>query len=137
MQIIQNRRDFLVSTSLAAAAGVLGARASLADEAPPETTTLRLPFYPNICLAHGDIAGDLLRAEGFADIRYIPGTAADALARGDIDFDFETAAWVVSHLDAGEPITALAGVHSGCYELFAHEPIRAVSDLQGQEARHL
>ena len=35
-------------------------------------------------------------------------------------------------LDAGEPITALAGVHSGCYELFAHEPIRTVSDLKGK-----
>ena len=44
MQIIQNRRDFLVSTSLAAAAGVLGARRSLADEGPPETTTIRLAF---------------------------------------------------------------------------------------------
>jgi NitT/TauT family transport system substrate-binding protein len=26
----------------------------------------------------------------------------------------------------------LAGIHSGCYELFVHEPIRAVSDLQGK-----
>ena len=41
-------------------------------------------------------------------------------------------AWIVSLLDAGEPITALAGVHSGCYELFAHEPIRTVSDLKGK-----
>ncbi len=37
-----------------------------------------------------------------------------------------------AHLDAGEPITALAGVHSGCYELFAHEPIRTISDLKGK-----
>ncbi len=133
MHIMQSRRDFLASMSVAGTAGVLGTRASLADEAPPETTTLRLPFYPNICLAPGDIAEDLLRAEGFTDIRYIPDTAADALARGDIDFDFETAAWVVSHLDSGEPITALAGVHSGCYELFAHEPIRAISDLKGKK----
>ena len=42
MQIIQNRRDFLASLSAAGAAGVLGARASLADEGPPETTTIRL-----------------------------------------------------------------------------------------------
>ena len=46
---------------------------------------------------------------------------------------FETAAWIVSHLDAGEPITALAGVHAGCYELFAHEPIRTISDLKGKK----
>ncbi|MGH6902753.1 MAG: ABC transporter substrate-binding protein, partial [Geminicoccaceae bacterium] len=34
--------------------------------------------------------------------------------------------------DAGEPITALAGVHPGCYELFAHESIRTISDLKGK-----
>ena len=42
MQIIQSRRDFLASLSAAGAAGVLGARGSLADEGPPETTTIRL-----------------------------------------------------------------------------------------------
>jgi NitT/TauT family transport system substrate-binding protein len=29
-------------------------------------------------------------------------------------------------------VTALAGVHSGCYELFAHEPIQTVGDLKGK-----
>ena len=42
MQIIQSRRDFLATLSAAGAAGVLGARTSLADEGPPETTTIRL-----------------------------------------------------------------------------------------------
>ena len=46
MQIIQSRRDFLASLSAAGAAGVLGARASLADEGPPETTTIRLVQDP-------------------------------------------------------------------------------------------
>jgi NitT/TauT family transport system substrate-binding protein len=132
MQIIQNRRDFLVTTSLAAAAGVLGARASLADEGPPETTTVGVGDYPNICGAPVFIAEDLLRAEGFTNIRYVPDLAVDAVARGDIDFDLETAAWVACQVDAGEPITALAGVHPGCYELFAHEPIQAISDLKGK-----
>ena len=76
MQISQTRRDFLAGLSAAGAAGVLGARAALADEAPPETTTIRLSFYPNVCLAPQDIAEDLLRAEGFTDVRYIPDTAA-------------------------------------------------------------
>ena len=35
-------------------------------------------------------------------------------------------------LDAGEPITVLAGLHSGCYELFAQEPIRTISELKGK-----
>jgi NitT/TauT family transport system substrate-binding protein len=130
MFIMQSRRDFLTTLSAAAAAGVFGDRAALADEPPPEVTTIRLPFYPNICLAPGDIAGDLLRAEGFTDVRYVPD--AD-VARGGIDFEFDTAAQVVFRLDTGEPVTALAGVHPGCYELFAHEPIRAISDLKGKK----
>ena len=72
MHIMQSRRDFLTTLSAAGAAGVLGARASLADEGPPETTTLRLPRDPNICVAPVYIADDLLRAEGFTDIRYVP-----------------------------------------------------------------
>ncbi len=132
MPIIQNRRGFLTSASMAAAASVLGARGSLADDAPPETTTIRLNYFPNICLAPGDIAEELLRAEGFTDVRYVPDLPLDAVARGEIDFNLNTAAWVVSQLDAGEPITALAGIHPGCYELFAHEPIRTISDLKGK-----
>ena len=43
-----------------------------------------------------------------------------------------SAAFLASHVDAGDPITALAGIHVGCYELFAHEPIRTISDLRGK-----
>ena len=46
-------------------------RSALADEGPPETTTIRLAFYPNICLAPTLVAKDLLRAEGFTDIQYV------------------------------------------------------------------
>ena len=53
MHIMQSRRDFLASLSAAGAAAVLGARASLADEGPPETTTLRLIHDPGICIAPG------------------------------------------------------------------------------------
>jgi NitT/TauT family transport system substrate-binding protein len=35
-------------------------------------------------------------------------------------------------MDNGLPITGLSGIHSGCYELFAHEPIRTISGLQGK-----
>jgi NitT/TauT family transport system substrate-binding protein len=133
MQIRPSRRDFLTALSAASAAGVLGKRASLADEGLPETTTLRLIYDPSICTAPNYIADGLLRAEGFTDIRYLRTVSgSDAVARGDADFNVDTGAWVVSHLDAGEPITALAGVHPGCYELFAHEAIRTISDLKGK-----
>jgi NitT/TauT family transport system substrate-binding protein len=132
MHIMHSRRDFLATLSAAGAAGILGPRSSLADEGPPETTTLRLAWYPNICTAPADIAEDLLRAEGFTDVRYVRKVPVDAVARGEIDFDFETAAWVAFQVAAGAPVTALAGVHPGCYELFAHESIRTISDLQGK-----
>jgi NitT/TauT family transport system substrate-binding protein len=144
MQIMQSRRGFLASLSAAGAAGVLGSRRSFADEPPPEVTTIRLPYDPAICIAPLYIAGDLLRAEGFTDVRYVPWPNF-SIARGEADFDLQTAAWVASHVDAGDAITALAGVHSGCYELFANEPIRTISDLKGKrvgiqylgEAAHL
>ena len=136
MQINQSRRDFLASASLAAAAGVLGARASLADEGPPETTTIRFPFNSNICLAPQYVAEELLRTEGFTDVRYVPGTGGltepQMAGRGEIDFSMTTAAVLPFQLDAGARVTVLAGVHSGCYELFAHGPIRTISDLKGK-----
>ena len=55
------------------------------------------------------------------------------IARGEIDFASLFAATVVHRLDAGVPITVLAGVHPGCFELFAHEPIRTISDLKGKK----
>jgi NitT/TauT family transport system substrate-binding protein len=133
MQIRQSRRDFLTALSAASAAGVLSARRSLADEGPPETTTLRLIYDPSICTAPNYIADELLRAEGFTDIRYVRTVSgSDAVADGEADFNLDTGAWIVSRLDAGAPITALAGVHSGCYELFAHAPVRTISDLKGK-----
>ena len=154
MQIMPSRRDFLASASWAAAAGLLGARAAIADEGPPETTTIRLLGDATICQAPHFIADDLLRAEGFTDIRYmypsesvwvtngngrpryllsasVDNAADNGVASGEIDFDLFTPASVISQLAAGEPITAVAGVHSGCYEVFAHDPIRTISDLKG------
>jgi NitT/TauT family transport system substrate-binding protein len=36
-------------------------------------------------------------------------------------------------IDAGEPITFVAGVHIGCLELFAHQGIRSIRDLKGKK----
>jgi NitT/TauT family transport system substrate-binding protein len=137
MHLIQNRRDFLASASLAAAAGVLGPRRSIADEGPPETTTIRLVKLRGICLAPQYVAEELLRAEGFTDISYVempPGlTAMEKVAGGEADFTLMYAATLVGAIDAGLPLTVVAGVHPGCFELFAHEPIRTVSDLEGKK----
>jgi NitT/TauT family transport system substrate-binding protein len=136
MSIRQNRRHFLTSASLVAAAGVLGPRAALADEPPPETTTIRLSKIPGICIAPQYAAEELLRAEGFSDVRYVAleagaGTAT-GIARGEVDFGVNFAAPLVIPIDAGEPIRTVAGVHPGCFELFANERIRSILDLKGK-----
>jgi NitT/TauT family transport system substrate-binding protein len=136
MQIRQNRRDFLASVSLAAAAGALGARGTLADEGPPEITTIRLQKTTTTCFAPLYVLQPFLRAEGFTDIQYVtaPGgfNVAEMVAHGDIDVGTSFAGTVVYHLDTGFAITALGGMHIGCYELFAREPIRNIGDLKGR-----
>ena len=88
MQSTQSRRRFLATLSSAGVAGLMGGRNSFAQEAAPETTTVRLAKIAGVCIAPQYVADELLRAEGFTDIRYvavetgIPG--ALALARGEI-----------------------------------------------------
>jgi NitT/TauT family transport system substrate-binding protein len=136
MQIRQNRRDFIASASLVAAAAVLGARGSLADEGPPETTKIRLKQSAAICFAPAYVVEPFLRMEGFTDIQYVDAgfglPSGEVLARGDLDFDITFAGTVVHHLDLERPVTAVGGLHVGCYELFAREPIRTVGDLKGR-----
>jgi NitT/TauT family transport system substrate-binding protein len=134
MKIAQSRRDFLTSASVAAAAGILGARGSLADEASPEITTIRLGYWPGYaCITPQTITEEMLLAEGFTDVRFLPPSHINSVARDEIDFDLETAAWLVSQVAAGEPISVLAGVHVGCFELVAHAPIGTISDLAGKK----
>jgi NitT/TauT family transport system substrate-binding protein len=135
MPLMQNRRDFLAGASLAAAA-VLGARGALGDEGPPETTTIRLSKIPGLCLAPQYIVAELLKTEGFAEIRYVavqpgPGNAS-SVASGEIDFTMNFAAPIVIALDRGEPLTVVAGVHPGCFELLANERIHSLLDLKGK-----
>ena len=135
MPSIQSRRDFLASASLAAASGLLGARAAIADEGPPETTTIRLNKVPGICIAPQYVADELLRTEGFTDVRYVPISSAiqhRSIMLGEVDFSLHFAAPLVMPIDAGEPITVLAGVHPGCFELFARDEVRTILDLKGK-----
>jgi NitT/TauT family transport system substrate-binding protein len=118
--------------SAAGAAGVFGGKASLADEGPPEVKTIRLQLDPSVCIAPMYLSEDLLRAEGFTDVRFIPTIDSYDAVRGKVDLAVETPTWIVSNVDAGAPVTALAGVHSGCYELFAHASIRTLGDLKGK-----
>jgi NitT/TauT family transport system substrate-binding protein len=139
---MQDRRDFLKTGFSIAAAGLAGtaaltrARRSLAEEAPPETTSVRLLHWKDTCLAPIDILDDLLRDEGFADVRYVratdPDIGADRVASGDADFVQDDAGANILKIDAGVRAVMLAGVHPACFELFARESIRSVVDLKGR-----
>ena len=64
------RRDFLLG--VAATAGPLGwPLGPVSAEPPPETTRLRLYHSPSICTAPQYIVGELMKAEGFSEIRYV------------------------------------------------------------------
>jgi NitT/TauT family transport system substrate-binding protein len=137
MKTLQSRRRFLATLSAAGAAGLFSVPHVSAREAPPETPILRLPKYASsICGAPAQVANELLRAEGFTDIRYVPtdtgATGAQLAARGEIDFENAFTGSVVSLIDAGEPIMIVSGLHIGCYELFAHGDIRSIRDLKGK-----
>jgi NitT/TauT family transport system substrate-binding protein len=137
MQTLHNRRDFLTSASLAGAASFLGHRASFAQEAPPETATVRIPTGTLICNAPTYIADELLRAEGFTDIQHVPTTTErvgpGAMQHGELDFAMAYTPNVIATIESGSPVTVLAGVHVGCNSLFAHEGIRTVRDLKGKK----
>ena len=56
--------------------------------------------------------------------------------RRDMRLRLRDSAWIAHpRMDAGEPITVLAGVHPGCFELFAHEPHPSHRRPEGQEGR--
>jgi NitT/TauT family transport system substrate-binding protein len=112
MRITQSRRQFLTTLSVAGA-GLVSVPTSFAAEGALETTTVRLAKPTSICAAPLFVAEELLRAEGFTDIRYLeiaPGQGEEAMARGKLDFSFPFAVQAVRYIDAGKPVTVLAGV---------------------------
>ena len=131
-----SRRDFLTRASSLAVTGLLGGYAQIAAaEAPPETTKIRLIHSPALCLAPQYIAEDLLRMEGFTDIKYNPlgsRLGPQALADGRADISLWNTPGLLPFIDAGLPIVMLAGVHSGCYELFASDRVSAIRDCKGK-----
>jgi NitT/TauT family transport system substrate-binding protein len=134
MSATQTRRRFLTALSSAGAAGFIGGVNSLAQGGRLETTSVRLGQDPSICLAPWIVANELLRADGFTDVRYIDvgGESAPALARGESDFYLDFSPTFIIEIDAGKPITILAGVHVGCFEILARETIRSIPDLKGK-----
>jgi len=136
MPRVQTRRHFLATTALASAARLIASPRVLAAEPALETTTVRLGYIPAACDAPIHAAGDLLRAEGFTDVRLVntaPGRVRiEALGRSEFDFTMSFAVTQISALDADVPITIVAGLHAGCFELFAGAGVRGITHLKGK-----
>jgi NitT/TauT family transport system substrate-binding protein len=134
MQSTQSRRGFLATLSSASAASLVCAQSSFAQEAPPETTTIRLAKIPGVCIAPQYVAEELLRSEGFTNIQYVEHSVNvyAGFTAGTIDISMAFIAPYIIQIDAGLPLVLLGGVHAGCFELFGTERIRAVRDLKGK-----
>jgi len=86
-----------------------------------ETTTIRLANYPVICLAPLFMAENLLKSEGFTDVNYV-----------DSGFDFVMQFGGPSLLNIDPATTMLAGVDTGCWELFGNQQVNEIADLKGK-----
>jgi NitT/TauT family transport system substrate-binding protein len=129
------RRAFLTRMSALTAASALGFARTARAEPPPETTRIRMVTAPTICTAPVLLAENMLRLEGFTDIKYVDtknSIGPNLVAEGAADFTQWGLFGSIPVLDAGSNIVLLSGVHPGCQELFAHEPVRAVRDLKGK-----
>ena len=136
MQTIQNRRGFLAGMTAVGALAVAGGRTAYAEDAPLDTTSIRITHAPSTCNAPLYLAEELLRADGFTGVTYVDVDAGvntpKKMANGEADFGFEFASAFVIAIDAGMPVKVLGGLHAGCYELFAREGITSVLGLKGR-----
>jgi len=115
----------------------LGSRYAMAAEPAPEITQLRLIKFPSLCQAPVYVAAELLRSEGFSDIKFVEGAGsavevAQAVGDGKADMVVHFAAPLTIAVDRGAEISILGGVHPGCFELFASPAVRTIKDLKGK-----
>lgn len=127
------RRRFLAGTTALGASALLGAPGTSHAEPPPEISRVRIANVGALCFAPQFVADALLRQEGFTDVQYvkvvnsIPETLTSAA-----DFAMFGGPSVIPAIDKGLPVKVLTGLHEGCWELFAREPINSLMDLRGR-----
>jgi len=139
MPIIQTRRRFLSTMAVGTAACILPYPQAEAAEPPPETTTVRLSKFLAICFAPQYVCEELLRAEGFTEVRYADLSVQEQFNSDPRRVDFLSNLTLnhVGAIDAGAPITIVSPIHGGCYELFAHDGIRTICAARWREIRSL
>ena len=139
------RRDILQAAAAAVAGAIAALPALAAGEPPPETKRIRLMRFPMdiACVSPMWIAEEMLRAEGFDEVTYVPitwervKTATSNLAEtmvgaGEADLTISDIFAILPALDAGKQLAVVGGIHGGCYELFGAKALRSIHDLQGK-----
>jgi NitT/TauT family transport system substrate-binding protein len=137
MPIMQDRRRFVTTLFSTAAAGLIDAPNVLGQEAPLETTRIRLYEWTGVCIAPQYVAEEFLKVEGFTDVQYVRADPTgqlpnSLLASGAVDINSQFSAPSILRIEAGDPVVFLGGMHVGCFELFGTGEIRAVRDLKGK-----
>jgi NitT/TauT family transport system substrate-binding protein len=128
-----SRRRFLSGVSVLSTTSLLGLPQMASAEPPPEITRVALSNLGALCFAPQFVAEELLKLEGFTDVEYvdvnddIPTTLAESA-----DLSMFGGPSIIPAIDKGYPITVIGGLHEGCWELFAHEPIRSLQNLVGR-----
>jgi len=137
--MLTTRRDLVLAAATSAAAGLIwsGARrAARTQEAWPETTRVTLAKSPSLCVMPQYVIDELLADEGITEVDYVVTDAgpllSEAIASGQINFSLQFSGPLILAIDRGAKVTMLAGVHVGCFELFAKDGINSIADLKGR-----
>ena len=80
------------------------------------------------------LAKEFLLEEGFTDVQYVnvPPSTTEWLTTNAADFHAAYGNHIVASVDAGLPLVALLGVHTGCFELWTKPGIATPKDLRGR-----
>lgn len=101
----------------------------------PEVSSIRIVQSRALCAAPQYVAAELLRRSESLDVKFVRDTTKSvtenvALGIGDLGIAF--AAHITRRVDKGDRVKALAGLHTGCYELFVRNGINSIRDLRGR-----
>jgi NitT/TauT family transport system substrate-binding protein len=130
-----SRRKFCAGAIACGATSLFGSAHAAGAEPASEVKKIRLAYDIAVCFAPQYLAEEFLRLEGFTQVEWIKQSTSKALASldsGDADMTMDATPTMVYSIDQGARFVFLAGIHAGCYELFAHEGIQSVRDLKGK-----
>lgn len=100
------------------------------EPGPVETTSIVIDNQEG-CETWTWLAEPFLKEEGFKDVR-LADPIYPGVATGKSDISRSVGVPLAAKIDAGQPILALAGTHTGCIELWARPGINDIRDLRGK-----